>query len=51
MQTIPLLTLLKVTAKSMSPYVLMGSSLFLRGLLFKSTMEQVLVGCKNDSLL
>ena len=37
--------LLKVIAKSVSPYALMDSSSFLCGLLLKSAMGQLLVGC------
>ena len=37
--------LLKVMAKSVSPYALMDSSLFLCGLLLKSVKGQLLVGC------
>ena len=40
--------LLKVKAKSVSLYELTDSSLFLCGLLLKSVMEQLLVGCGND---
>ena len=40
--------LLKVMAKSVSPYALTESSLFLCGLLLKSVMGQLLVGCGND---
>ena len=37
--------LLKVMAKSVSPYALTDSSLSLCGLLLKSAMGQLLVGC------
>ena len=37
--------LLKVSAKSVSPYALMESSLFLCGLSLKSVMGQRQVGC------
>ena len=40
--------LLKVMAKSVSPFALTDSSLFLCGLLFKSVMGQLLVGYAND---
>ena len=41
--------LLKVMAKSVSPYALMDSSLFLCGLLLKSAMGQLLVGCASHN--
>ena len=40
--------LLKVMAKSVSPYASMESSLFLCGLLLKSVMGQLQVGCTNE---
>ena len=41
--------LLKVPAKSVSPYALMDSILFLCGLLLKSLMGQLLVGCAKHA--
>ena len=42
--------LLKTTAKSVSPYALMDSSLFLCGLSLKSAMGQLKVGRVNEPL-
>ena len=41
--------LLKLIAKSVSPYELMDGSLFLCGLLLKSAMGQLLVGCASHN--